>query len=478
MSIRNAALIVILGVPAVLLLVLGPRGRHDIPGDRVVIRYWEKWSGVEGQAMKRIVDRFNETVGADDGIWVDYCAISNVDQRTLIATAGGDPPDVAGLYDHIVAQFADQGALLELDELAVEYGIRASQFKPIWWRIGQYNDHLYALPSAPYTIALYYNRRLFANAGLDPDHPPETIAELSTCAERLTIKDDTGRITQAGFIPAPALLGWWHWVWPYFFDARPWDGERFNLDTPQVMAAMTWIAHQRQKLGVPAALAFEATAGAIEGTQNPFLAERLAMVFQGPWMTNWINTYTPDLDYGVAPFPSVSKERQNVFASADVFAIPRGSRHPREAMRFIAYVLEPEVMHELCKAHGKVSPFRDVDESFFADHPNKFIRVFDDMALSEYTFGHPKMPMFKEASIEMLFMLENILQGVRTPSDAIEFTQGKINAIVDQHQAMAAKRRSLTLQSQAVRPPRDAVGLQRNAIERWQDTANQQTNTP
>lgn len=478
MSIRNAALIVILGVPAVLLLVLGPRGRHDIPDDRVVIRYWEKWSGVEGLAMKRIVDRFNETVGANEGIWVDYCAISNVDQRTLIATAGGDPPDVAGLYDHIVAQFADQGALLELDELAAEFGIRESDFKPIWWRIGQYNDHLYALPSAPYTIALYYNRRLFAKAGLDPDHPPETIAELSEYAERLTIKDKTGRITQAGFIPAPALLGWWHWVWPYFFDARPWDGKRFNLDTPQVLAAMTWIADERKKLGVPAALAFEATAGAIEGTQNPFLAERLAMVFQGPWMSKWIDTYTPDLDYGVALFPSVTRERKNVFASADVFAIPSGSRHPREAMRFVAYVLRKDVMHELCKAHGKVSPYMDVGESFADDHPNKYIHVFDEMARSEYTFGHPKMPMFKETSIEMLFMLENVLQGVRSPADAIAFTQGKIDAIVNQYQAMAAQRSAIEVQAQAIDAQKKALELQNELIDRQNDGLSQQQETP
>ena len=126
MNIRSTLLLTLLGLPAILLLAFGPRGRIATPPNRTVIRYWEKWSGAEAQAMIPIVDRFNETVGAEHGIWVEYCSVSNVDQRLLISTAGGDPPDVAGLYDHAVPQFADQGALLPLDDLAATIAFLAS----------------------------------------------------------------------------------------------------------------------------------------------------------------------------------------------------------------------------------------------------------------------------------------------------------------------------------------------------------------
>ena len=93
---RGVVLGLVLGLPAVGLLVFGPRAKEGTVPDRVVVRYWEKWTGVEAEAMRKIVDRFNATVGADQKIWVEYCSVSNVDHRTLIATAGGDPPDVAG----------------------------------------------------------------------------------------------------------------------------------------------------------------------------------------------------------------------------------------------------------------------------------------------------------------------------------------------------------------------------------------------
>ncbi|HUU82179.1 MAG TPA: extracellular solute-binding protein [Phycisphaerae bacterium] len=442
MTVRSAILLLVLGLPAVLLLLFGPRNTYEVPSDRTVIRYWEKWSGLEGLAMQRVVDRFNETVGAEEGIWVQYCAISNVDQRTLVATAGGDPPDVAGLFDHVVPQFADQGALLELDDLVEEFGIDGQAFKPNWWRIGVYNDRLYALPSTPYTIALYYNRRLFRQAGLDPDRPPQTIAELDECSRRLTVRDEEGRIVQAGFMPAPALLGWWHWVWPHFFYANLWDGERFGLDTPEGLACARWLAERRAEIGFQEALAFEGTAGAIEGSQNPFIGERIAMVFQGPWVANWVRTYNPSMDYGVAAFPSVRADRRPAFLSSDVFVIPRGSRHPREAMVFLRFVLRQDVMEGLCREHCKVSPFRQPGPDFFDGHPNPYIRVFDELALAKETFGHPAMPTFKQASTEMLFWLENVLQGVRGPEEAVRNTQQKIDAIVNDYNRKAERRRA------------------------------------
>jgi multiple sugar transport system substrate-binding protein len=440
MNARSVVLLVVLGLPAAVLLALGPRGRYDVPGGRTVVRYWEKWSGVEALAMQRIVDRFNETVGAGQNVWVEYNSISNVDQRMLVATAGGDPPDLAGLFDYIVPQFADQGALMQLDNLVRDFGIDPAAFKPIWWSIGVYEGKLYALPSPPYTIALYYNKRLFREAGLDPDRPPQTIAEFDEYARRLTRRDASGRIVQAGFSPAPAMLGWWHWVWPYFFDARPWDGRRFTLETPAGRAALRWIAGFRADVGLKAMLTFEAEAGAIEGSQNPFLSERLAMVFQGPWLSNWARTYAPFLDYGVAPFPSVTRERQNVFASADVFVIPRGAQHPREALTFLKYVLRQEVLEELCQAHGKVSPFRQPGPDFYATHPNPYIRVFDEMANSPYTFGYPKMPTFQQATAELKSMLESVLLGVRGPDDAVHYAQRKIDTVVSGYQRMTAKR--------------------------------------
>jgi ABC-type glycerol-3-phosphate transport system substrate-binding protein len=448
MNIRGIILVLVLGLPAAGLLAFGPRGLHEVPPDRIIVRYWEKWTGVEGQAMQRIVGRFNQTEGARRGIWVDYNALGDVDKRMLISAAGGDPPDVAGLPDRFVPPYADQGALRPLDDLAREFNLDLDAFKPIWLDICRYNGTLYALPSTPYTIALYYNRTLFRAAGLDPDHPPQTTAELNEYAKRLTRYQEgdpsnprTGRILQLGFTVSPAMLGWWTWIWPYFFDGQLWDGQHFTVDTPQTHAAMNWVSDLRATVGNARILQFEGTSAAIESAQNPFLSGQLAMVFQGPWLANWARVYAPDLDYGVAPFPSVTRERQHVFASEDVFVIPTGARHPREAMVFLEYVLRQEVMEDLCQAHGKVSPYRVPGPEFFTKHPNRHIRVFDDMATSPYVFGYPSMPTWAEAWTEMLYLLETVMREAREPAEAIRMTQTKVDSVVADYERMAANRR-------------------------------------
>ncbi|MFO0838473.1 MAG: ABC transporter substrate-binding protein [Phycisphaerae bacterium] len=443
MSIRTWLLLFTLVGPAALLLAFGPRGRIDTPPGRVVIRYWEKWTGVEGQAIQRLVRRFNDSVGAERGIWVEYCTISNIDQRLLICTAGGDPPDVAGLFDSRIPQFADQGALHPLDELAREYHLDLDAIKPIWLQLGRYQGRLYALPSTPFTIALYYNRSLYREAGLDPDHPPQTTEELNEYARKLTRfeeKDGRRRIVQLGFTVSPAMLGWWHWVWPNFFDGRLWDGERFTYDTDAGRAAANWIRAFRDSIGNKDVLDFEAGAGPIESAENPFLAGRLAMVFQGPWMSTWIRTYAPKLDYGVAPFPSVTTKRRNVFASCDQFVIPAGAPHVREAMIFLEFMMRREVLDELCRLHGKVSPFREPTPEFFERHLNPYIRVFDEMASSPDAFGFPSMPTWSVAERATHDALQVILRGTRPPEEALRAAQTRVDAAVADYQRMARMR--------------------------------------
>ena len=62
--------------------------------DRVTITYWEKWTGFEADAMRSVVDDFN---ASQDRIFVEMSAVSQIDRRLVLATAGGVPPDVAGI---------------------------------------------------------------------------------------------------------------------------------------------------------------------------------------------------------------------------------------------------------------------------------------------------------------------------------------------------------------------------------------------
>jgi ABC-type glycerol-3-phosphate transport system substrate-binding protein len=91
----------LLALPAAALLMFGPRDSDDAKPRRdangiVTVEYWEKWTGTEEQQMREIVDAFNATVGREKNIFVRYMSTSAINQKTLVATAAGTPPDIAG----------------------------------------------------------------------------------------------------------------------------------------------------------------------------------------------------------------------------------------------------------------------------------------------------------------------------------------------------------------------------------------------
>lgn len=49
----------------------------------------------------------------------------------------------------------------------------------------------YGLPTANYSMGLLYNRTLFKKAGLDPDKPPRTWAEVRAAAKRIAVLGDS-----------------------------------------------------------------------------------------------------------------------------------------------------------------------------------------------------------------------------------------------------------------------------------------------
>jgi len=210
------------------LLALGPRPERELPPGVVRITYWEKWSNEQADAMRRVVDDFNATVGREKGIFVEYLSILGIDRKTLASTAAGVPPDIAGLWQHQVAPFAARNAAIPLDELARAHGIDADHYKPVYWSLCTHEKSLYALPTTPGACALIYNKRAFYEsadamraAGLDPTRPPRTIAELDRYAVALDRRlPGSDRIDRAGYLPMEP--GWWVSTTPFWFG--PWYG--------------------------------------------------------------------------------------------------------------------------------------------------------------------------------------------------------------------------------------------------------------
>src|SRR6266446_5779844 len=153
---------------------------------KVEIAYWEKWTGFEDEAMQAVVDDFNRS---QDRIFVKKLMVSEMLRKVMLATAGGNPPDVAGIWSSNIPDFAEKGALTPLNKMIDRAGIKSADYIPIYWQQCASHDFMWALPSTPVSLGLHWNKKLFRDAGLDPNHPPQSLDELDAICDRLTIVD-------------------------------------------------------------------------------------------------------------------------------------------------------------------------------------------------------------------------------------------------------------------------------------------------
>ncbi|WP_428387685.1 hypothetical protein [Mucisphaera sp.] len=77
------------------LTACGEQPEQRTTDGRTILNDWEKWGHFEAEAMHRVVDDYS---ASQDRELVRFLSISSIDQKVLLATAGGNPPDIAGLW--------------------------------------------------------------------------------------------------------------------------------------------------------------------------------------------------------------------------------------------------------------------------------------------------------------------------------------------------------------------------------------------
>ena len=437
----------VLGILSLVPLCACGRNAADrTPDGRVIVSYWEKWTGFEDDAMQVVVDDFNHS---QNRIFVKKLAVSEMLRKLMLATAGGNPPDVAGLWSSNIPDFAEKGALTPLDKMIERAGIKSNDYISTYWRQCSHHGFVWALPSTPTTLALHWNKKLFREAGLDSNRPPQSLDELEAMSEKLTIVEikrdgkpvrvrypelteeekraKNFKLVQVGHLPTQP--GWWIPDWVYWFGGRLWDGDRtITANNSEALQTFDWLRQGSEKFGIANLRSFGATFGNFASPSDPFLAGQVAMELQGVWMYNFIDKYAPQLEWGAAPFPAKDAAHFAgvTLAECDVLLIPKGAAHPNEAFEFIRYVNTQGPMEKLCMGQRKFSPFVSVSEEFVRTHPNPFIKTFIELARSSHACNVPRLTVWAEYGDEMSVAADRVISLKATPKEALDEVQRRI----------------------------------------------------
>lgn len=167
------------------------------------------------------------------------------DPKTFDAKlAGGQMEDVFYTYFTDARHVVDINQAADLTPYVKElksYGTIQQQLRDIYTVDGK----IYGIPRTGYSMGLIYNRALFEKAGLDPDRPPTTWAEVRTAARKIAGLGG-GTVGYADY--SAQNQGGWHFTAELYSqggDVVSPDGEKATVDTPEGRAVLQTLHDMR-----------------------------------------------------------------------------------------------------------------------------------------------------------------------------------------------------------------------------------------
>jgi multiple sugar transport system substrate-binding protein len=327
------------------------------------------------------------------------------DKATTLAAAG-TPVAMAYVGSRTLKEFAQ-------NDLIVPVPMTEDEKKSYYPNIVDtvtFDGNQWGVPVAFSTKALYWNKDLFKQAGLDPEKAPKTWAEEIAFAKQ--IKEKTGI---AGYgLPAKTFDNTMHQFmhWVYTNNGKLIDGDKIVADSPEVLAAL-----QAYKDITPYSVE-----GATAYEQNEiraiFLDGKVGMIQAGSGAATRLQA--TKINWGIAPLPlGPSAKGEGTLLITDSLAVFKGTGVEDKAIEFAKYITSPgpQGEYELQGGAGltPLRPSAKVDE-FVAKDP------FWKPLIDGIKFGGPE-PLFtdyKGFQNVIIEMVQSVVTGKAEPAAALK----------------------------------------------------------
>ncbi|MBK8034608.1 MAG: extracellular solute-binding protein [Chloroflexi bacterium] len=412
-----------------LMLVLG----GTLVSAQAAVQIWVPWGGADGDYYAAAAAEYSAATGVPIEVTVVSGAGIAGESAGRLATAvnSGEAPDAviywgAGDIPGLVTAGTIQPLAQEqLDAVGITPDIFLSENV---WAAGQYDGQVYALPQLMYNRVFYWNKDLFAAAGLDPEVPPTTLEELDAMAQQLTTFAADGSIDVLGFLPW-AGQGYPD-VWTAIFGGSFWDADAqaINLQNPALTSVVQWYASYVEQYGADALTNWSGTVGELGQSSGgePFVLGKLAMEINGNWHINFVRQFNPELNFGVAPIPQAPGGQPNAtMVGANIWLFPYGAAQVDEALKFIAWLYEPERAAANADALANISHIAAGaaaqtlnDDTFFA--------ISIDLASSPAAVFAPIFPNGNLVGNALNPQIDLVKLGQATPEDALAQAQADL----------------------------------------------------
>lgn len=162
-------------------------------GDATEVVFWHSYSGATEEALKSIIDGYNEGRGKEKNIHVElvYQGYEGTDKVTLAYQTKDydNAPDINVGLTSTLPSVMDMGWSVSAQDFMEKEGAEVTKdtFYEQLQRACTYKDEMVAIPFSNSIPLLYYNVDMLKEAGFT--EPPKTMDELTEYVEALTVKE-------------------------------------------------------------------------------------------------------------------------------------------------------------------------------------------------------------------------------------------------------------------------------------------------
>lgn len=304
----------------------------------VEIEYWQYFFDARVTAMEQLIENFQ---AANPDITVKMTHFPYADYRTKVAAAipAGEGPDVVQLFYGWLNDYVDAELIqpLPADEFSPE--VIDAEFFPMVQAMKD-GDQYWALPTAVRSLALFYNKRLLEEAGVEP---PTTMDELMAAAAAMTKRDGAGNLTQVGMTAGMTAQDhhWWREGLIRQMGGEPYmeDYTKVNYNNDAGLKALEFYTSLFTGDDAVTAIGF------MDEPQAAFKAGRAGMHIDGSFRIGSLNKQR-GLEWGVAELPATADGTRSNYSSYWVNAITTKAEGEKydAAVKFMQYVTSDEAM--------------------------------------------------------------------------------------------------------------------------------------
>ncbi|MGG1516580.1 sugar ABC transporter substrate-binding protein [Paenibacillus oryzisoli] len=322
----------------------------------VTLKYTFWGSPQEKKAIEDATKKFTEKYP-----WIKVNAVhipeSDYDAKITAMVAANEAPDGGYVHGELGEAWQKEGKFINFNDMfATDKDMKKEDFLDYIWFNGDDPKYTWGISSAGETFGLFYNKDLFAQAGVET--PPAkadaawTWDKFVEVAKKLTIDKNGKNASEPGFDPnnikqfGVSFENWYGPIMTHVMnnggDLISKDGSKFALDQPEAVEAIQKLA---DLINVYHVAPNPVQAKSIPSQAVALQSKLVAMSMHGQWIN--LDLGAANVNYGIGVLPKMKNSM--AMGISGVSAMFKSTKHPEETWLLTKFLADPAGALDLYK---------------------------------------------------------------------------------------------------------------------------------